>query len=154
MTRMLARLRSAPPLLLAAVVLALVLCWPVLAGPPGAYQVTIVKADGEQVPILLPEADDDLSGIYRIRQADGSVKPVDATGGVSVYSLLKKAGVSGPRDYETVQIPRPRGGTITLTRNAVESSEPRPPGFFTDDATGKTMFVGFPPGGSREVLAR
>lgn len=154
MTRMPSLPRLALGLAPAALVLALVVCWPALAGAPGAFEVTIVKPDGEQVSILLPTADDDLSGIYRIRQADGSVKTVDATGGVSVYSLLKKARVSGPRGYEAVQIPRPNGETITLTRNAVESSEPRPPGFFTDDATGKTMFVGFPLAGSREVPAR
>jgi plastocyanin len=67
-------------LLPAALVLALILCWPVLAGPPGGYEVVIIKPDGTQRSPLLPEGKSDLVGEYEIRQPNGSIAKVDATG--------------------------------------------------------------------------
>jgi PKD domain-containing protein len=152
MTRMPSLLRKARRPALLASMLALVLCWPVLAGPPSGIEVTIVKPDGKSRSVMTDEADHDLGGIYRIEKPNGSVTNVDVAGGVSVYSLLAEAGVQ--TGYETIEIPRPGGGSVVLTRNAVEEEDPRPPGFFKDDATGKTMFIGFPPPGSRNVLAK
>lgn len=142
-------------LLPAGVMLALSLCWPALAGPPGAYEVGIAKPDGTQRFRFLSDLKSDLVGEYEIRQPNGSITTVDATGGASVYSLLREVGAQ--TGYETITISCytacHRGGKVTLTRKEVES-DTRPPGFFTDDATGKTMFVGSPPAGALEVQAR
>jgi plastocyanin len=135
-------------LLPAAVVLALSLCWPVLAGPPGAVEITITKPDGTERYPLLPEGKSDLVGEYEIRQPNGSIAKVDATGGVSLYSLLRVVGAQ--TGYETIVVRRSNGRTLTLTRDEIEA-DLRPPGFFTNDATGKTMFIGY---GMREVEAR
>lgn len=111
----------------------------------------IVEPDGTRHLPRPVEAEPDLVGEYRVRQMDGPVMKVDATGGVSVYSLLRSVGAES--GYEAIVIQRPRGGAVTLTRDEVEADR-RPPGFFTDDATGKTMFIGYPPAGTIEVEAR
>jgi len=139
MARMPSLLRPVPGVLLVAALLAIAACWPAAAAAPG-IEITIVKPDGQSDPgFLASEARQDMNTDYTVRGPNGN-EEVKVTDGVSILSLLNYAEAP---IYDTVTIPGPGGRRITLTRGQVEAVQP--PGFFQDDATGKTMFIGAPP---------
>lgn len=138
MIRMPSLRRSAAGVVLVGALLAISGYWPAVAAAPG-IEVTIVKPDGKSIPgFIAAEARQDMDTDYTVRRS-GKEERVNVTDGVSILSLLNH--VEAPI-YDTVKIPGPGGG-VTLTRGQVEAVPP--PGFFKDDATGKTMFIGAPP---------
>jgi hypothetical protein len=139
MTRMPSLVRPASGMLLVAALLAIAACWPAVAAAP-AIEITIVKPDGKSdAGFLASEARQDMNTDYTFRGPNGE-EDVKVTDGVSILSLLNYAEAP---IYDTVTIPGPGGRKITLTRGQVEAVQP--PGFFQDDVTGKTMFIGAPP---------
>ncbi|HEX2160451.1 MAG TPA: PKD domain-containing protein [Thermoleophilaceae bacterium] len=135
-------LRPASCFALAVAALVVAVSWPALAGPPGV-DVAIVKPDGTRAPsFIASEADHDLKGTRKVRQPDGSMTTVQIVDGISIYSLLEKAGVQS--GYDAVEFVRADGtGKVRLTREQVEGVWP--PGIFADDDTGAVMFIGAPP---------
>jgi hypothetical protein len=129
-----------PSLLRPAVRLLLAVAFAVLA-PPAASALAqagvsvTIEPPGGAAPQTISTADipnGDMSTTYKV----GAQKIV-VDGGVSIYQLLDKANANF--DYAEIEIPRPDGSTLRLTKDQVEDT--KPPGFYTDDQ-GVTHFIG------------
>lgn len=141
MARMPSLLRPASLLVPAVLALALAACWPALAGPPGNIEVTVEKPNGTTKSIVASEVGPDITGPYTVRQRDGTTTKVEVEDGVSIRELLVDA--QAELGYGTLEIPRPTGGVVKLTREQIDAAVPRPPVIYSD-ATGATWFLRSP----------
>jgi hypothetical protein len=110
---------------------------------PTGVSVTIKPAGGA-APQTISTADipnGDMNTTYKV-----GTQRVVVNGGVSIYQLLDKANANF--DYAEIEIPRPDGSLLRLTKDQVEDTKPA--GFYTD-AQGVTHFIG--PTGSNGTVA-
>ncbi|HEX2070516.1 MAG TPA: PKD domain-containing protein [Thermoleophilaceae bacterium] len=134
-------LRPASCFALAVAALVVAVCWPALAGPPGAIEVTVERPDGDTESILASEASPDITGPYTVRQRDGRTTRVLVEDGVSIRELL--SATQTELGYGAVEIARPGGGVVKLTRKQIDAATPRPPVLYSDE-TGATWFLRSP----------
>lgn len=137
MTRMPSLLRPAIRLLLAVgVVAAGLVAATAVAQTPAAVPVTVTiqpAGGGSPVAVSLDQVNPDIRDQrYRV----GS-QTIAVARGVSVYQLLDHANANF--DYAEIEIPRPGGGTLRMSKDQVEDTKPA--GFYTDEQ-GVTHFIG------------
>jgi hypothetical protein len=136
MARMPSVLRSARLLLPPVLVVALVLCWPALAAAPVGIEVNVTKPDGTQESILTDEASQDIiDATYEVRRPNVPTEKRKITG-ISIRALLDE--LDAAEDYGKLEIVKPNGATLTLTKKQVDHI--LPPVLYADEA-GKTWFL-------------
>jgi plastocyanin len=143
MARMPSLPRSARRRLLpAALLLALVACWPALAARPANIELTITKPDGTKEFVRTSDvANPDIDARYLVRQADGSTKSIQVEDGISLRALLAEA--EAELGYRKIELANPNGGVVSLTREQVDAPSPPPPVLYADE-TGATWFLRSP----------
>lgn len=108
----------------------------------GAVSVTVEPARGEPETISTDEiVQPDIDTTYTVRQRSGAESRVKVENGISIRQLLEatKTEIS----YGTVEITRPNGSTLVLSRDQIDASQPPPPVLYTD-ASGVTRFLRSP----------
>lgn len=135
MARMPSLLRSARLLLPPVLVVALILCWPALAAAPVGIEVTVTKPDGTQESILTDEVSQDVDATYDVRRPDGTTK--EKITGISIRALLDE--LDAAEDYGKLEIVKPNGGTLTLTKEKVDHI--LPPVLYADEAGTTRLLV-------------
>jgi hypothetical protein len=135
MARMPSVLRSARLLLPPVLVVALVLCWPALAAAPVGIEVNVTKPDGTQESILTDEVSQDVDATYDVRRPDGTTK--EKITGISIRALLDE--LDAAEEYGKLEIVKPNGGTLTLTKEKVDHI--LPPVLYGDEAGTTRLLV-------------
>lgn len=146
MTRMPSLLRPAWRFALAAVLAILALAaW---SAPAQAGVSVTIQPPCDEPPCASPTtiSTDSLTGDINQTYRVGS-ESVVVTGGVSVRQLL--ADTDTDFGYETIELARPDGSTLTMTRKQI--ADPRNQPVFYTDSQGTTYFIG--PKDSRGVVA-
>jgi hypothetical protein len=138
MARMRSLLRPAWWLALAVAALALAVSLPAFAGPPGNIEVTVERPNGTSKSIVASTVSPDITGPYTVRQSNGTTTQVAVEDGVSIRELLVDA--QAELGYGTLEIRRPTGGVVKLTREEIDAAVPRPPVIYSD-ASGVTWFL-------------
>jgi uncharacterized membrane protein YgcG len=129
------------PLLAAIFALTALVAWasPALAG----ISVTVEPIRGTPQTISTDEVvEPDISGSYDIRDSEGSVDSVEVIDGIAISDLLDAADIS--TDYRTVEITRPNGRKLVLSRDQID--HPTPPAVVHTDTAGVTWLLRLLPG--------
>jgi hypothetical protein len=146
--RMPSLLRPAVGGLLAAVCILVALAVPSAHAQAG-IEVTIQPPNGGQpASILTTDVTGDITASYKIRAASGGAPTIiNVIKGVSLRQLLEKTGTDF--GFETIEVKRPDGSTLTITKDQVE--DPRNQPVFYVDENGVTNFIGPRVGGASVV---
>jgi hypothetical protein len=105
----------------------------VVIQPPGAADPKPVSLDDVQ-----PDIGTGAPQPFQIAKPAGGTQRVEVSDGVSLQKLLSETGTNF--DFVTIQVPRPDGSTLTLTKEQVK--DPRNQQVFYTDPQGVSRFIG------------